>query len=58
VPTILENWCLRRRTSSGVLAILRGSAYGREYNFASSLAVALLDGLSKQPTNDSERVYE
>ena len=30
------------RFASGVLASLRGSTYGREYHFASSLAAALL----------------
>jgi hypothetical protein len=44
------------KAASGVLAALRGSTYGREYAFTSSLAAALLDGLSEQPTNNDEGV--
>ena len=46
---------LLTKSSSGVLAALRGSTYGREYD---SLAAALLDGLSEQPANDCEIVCE
>jgi hypothetical protein len=49
--------CLRRSASRRQVAALRGSTYGREYAFASSLAAALLDGLSEQPANNGERVY-
>jgi len=46
------------KAARGVLAALRDSTtYGREYAFASSLAAALLDGLSEQPANNGERVY-
>jgi hypothetical protein len=40
---------LRKKTASGVLASLRGSTYGTEYAFASSLAAALLDSLFAHP---------
>jgi hypothetical protein len=34
------------KSASIVLAALRGSTYGKEYDVASSLAAAFLDGLS------------
>jgi hypothetical protein len=40
---------MREKTASGVLASLRGSTYGTEYDYASSLAAALLDGLFTHP---------
>jgi hypothetical protein len=46
------------KSASGVLAALRGSTYCREYGFASSLAAALLDGLSEQPAIAIQRVCE
>lgn len=36
---------MRKKPASGVLAALRGSLYGREPEFVSSLAAALLDGI-------------
>ncbi len=38
-----------KKPASGVLASRRGSTYGTEYAFASSLAAALLDGLFEHP---------
>jgi hypothetical protein len=49
---------LLTKSTSGVLASLRGSTYGREYDFASSLAAALLDGLSEQPVRYSPDVRD
>ena len=46
------------KSASGVLAARRGSTYYREYAFASSLAAALLEGLSEQPAMVSEQVCE
>ena len=45
---------MRKKSGSGVLASLRGSPYGREYAFASSLAAALLDGLFAHPAGYSD----
>jgi hypothetical protein len=51
--------CLRRSASRRQVAALRGSTYCREYaSRASSLAAALLDGLSEQPAIASQRVCE
>jgi len=41
-----------KKSASGVLAALRGSTYGTQYVFASSLAAALLDGLFEHPAVD------
>jgi len=38
-----------KKSASFVLASLRGSTYGKEYAFASSLAAAALDGLFEHP---------
>ncbi len=46
------------KSSSGVLASLRGSTYGQRVRFASSLAAALLDGLSEQPPRYSPDVRD
>jgi hypothetical protein len=43
---------------SGVLATLRDTSYGREYDEVLELAAALLDGLSEQPEYDSGIVCE
>jgi len=43
------------KPASGVLASLRGSTY-RSVRLASSLAAALLDGLSEQPAGHSASV--
>ena len=47
---------LLTKVASGVLASLRGSTYGTEYDFASSLVAALLDGLSEQPAGHPDPV--
>jgi hypothetical protein len=49
---------LLTKSASGVLAALRGSTYGREYDFASSLAAALLGGLSEQPAGHTDSVRD
>jgi hypothetical protein len=38
-----------KKSASSVLASLRGSTYGKEYDSASSLAAALLNGLFEHP---------
>jgi len=43
-----------KKSSSFVLASLRGSTYGKMYAFASSLAVAALDGLFEHPVSSSK----
>jgi len=48
-----------KQSASVVLASLRGSTYGTEYAFASSLVAALLDGLFEHPARregDGERL--
>ncbi len=45
---------MREKSASGVLASLRRSTYGREYDSASSLAAALLDGLFAHPAGYSD----
>jgi hypothetical protein len=40
------------KSASGVLATLRGSTYRPAYALASSLAAALLDGLSEQAATE------
>jgi hypothetical protein len=40
---------MRKKSASGVLASLRGSTYGTEYDYASLLAAALLDSLFAYP---------
>ena len=47
---------LLTKTASGVLTSLRGSTYGPEYEFAPSLAAALLDSLSEQPAGHLDSV--
>jgi hypothetical protein len=46
------------KSVSIVLAALRDSTYGKEYDVASSLAAALLDGLSEQPARISEKACD
>jgi hypothetical protein len=47
-----------KKSASFVLASLRGSTYGNEYAFASSLAAAALDGLFDHPESDSVPVRD
>jgi hypothetical protein len=49
---------LLTKSASGVLASLRGSTYGTEYASASSLAAALLDGLSEQPAGYADGIRD
>ena len=44
---------MRKKSASGVLALLRRSTYGKEYD-SPSLAASLLDGLFAHPAGDSE----
>jgi hypothetical protein len=46
-----------KKSASGVLASLRGSTY-RSVRLASSLAAALLDGLSEQPAGHSVSISD
>jgi hypothetical protein len=47
-----------KKAASFVLASLRGSTYGEEYAFTSSLAAAALDGLFDHPAGSSDAVRE
>jgi len=46
-----------RNSASGVLASLRASTYGTKYDFGSSLAAALLDGLFEHPASPQKRLF-
>jgi hypothetical protein len=45
-----------KKSASSVLASLRGSTYGKEYDSASSLAEALLDGVFDRPAGFSDGI--
>ena len=47
-----------KKSASFVLAALRGSTYGKEYAFASSLAVAVLDDLFEHPAGCSRAIND
>jgi len=45
-----------KKSASSVLASLRGSTYGKEYDSASSLAAAFLDGFFDRPAGLSDGI--
>jgi hypothetical protein len=49
---------LLKKPASIVLTSLKGSTYGTKYDFASSLAAALLDGHFEQPAGFAGAVHD
>jgi hypothetical protein len=48
-PGLKDRGCFLKKSSSFVLAALRGSTYRKRVRFASSLAAASLEGLFEHP---------